>query len=355
MQDKRAKEFLAKLAAGISPCLAGERPLLLVGFSGGRDSLALLAGLHELNKLAGAGKLPAFQLAAAHYHHNLRGQAADGDQNFCRAWCARRGIPFYTALAQGLAPGQPNLEQRARAARYAWLGEVRQKLLDEGYAPVWLVTAHHREDQAETVLLHLLRGAGGTGLCGMRGQSGCLLRPLLDTPRADIMAYLAARGLCWREDASNQSTDYTRNYLRREIMPRLKKINPQINSKLAQTARIQASAEDFLARVTQDKMRQAEVAAGVVKYPWAAFTAEPLALRRRLVRALWCAVKKQSVCPLEFARVEEVLRLSPGGTLHLAGGVAAGRRGKMLVMLEQPEDMLSRRRAQSRSGQNKPR
>ncbi len=352
MQDKRTKEFLAGLAAHIRPTLTGERPLLLVGFSGGRDSLALLAGLSEL---AGSGKLPAFQLAAAHYHHNLRGQASDGDQNFCRAWCARRGIPFYTARAAELAPGQPNLEQRARAARYTWLAELRQQLINEGYAPVWLLTAHHMEDQAETVLLHLLRGAGGTGLCGMRGQNGYLLRPLLDTPRAAIMAYLAARGLCWREDATNQSTDYTRNYLRREIMPRLQKINPQITGKLAQTAQMQAAAEDFLAAVTQEKLRRADIAAGRASYPWAELAAESPAIRRRLVRALWCAVKKQNVCPLEFARVEEVLSLPPGGSLHLFGGVAALRRGSLLLMAEQPEEQLSRRRAKSRSGQNKPR
>ena len=169
------------------------------------------------------------------------------------------------------------------------------------------------------------------------------------------MAYLTARGLCWREDATNQSTDYTRNYLRREVMPRLKTINPQIAGKLAQTAQIQAAAEDFLAEVTQEKMRQAEAAASRVSYPWAELAAAPLALRRRLVRALWCAVKQASVCPLEFARVEEVLHLPPGGSLHLAGGVAALRRGKMLIMLEQGAEALARRRAQSRSGQNKPR
>lgn len=352
MQDKRAKEFLTKLAAGIRSAAIGERSVLIVGFSGGRDSLALLSGLAEL---AGAGKLPAFTLAAAHYHHNLRGAEADGDQQFCRAWCARRQIPFYTARSAQLAPGQPNLEQRARAARYAWMAELRQQLVNEGYAPVWLLTAHHQEDQAETLLLHLLRGSGGAGLCGMRAASGYLLRPLLDTPRADIMAYLTARGLCWREDASNQSTDYTRNYVRREIMPRLKKINPQINAKLAQTAHIQAAVEDLLAAVTHDKMRRAEQSSGQVKYPWAELAAEPVAIRRRLVRAMWCAVKKQNVCSLEFARVEEVLRLPQGGNLHLTGGVAAKREGTLLVMVEQSPEALALRRNKSRSGQNKQR
>jgi tRNA(Ile)-lysidine synthase len=342
-------EFEKKLHEIIKPYLAGERPLLLVGFSGGRDSVSLLQALH---RLAEYEDLPHFGLVAAHFDHGLRGVESDGDREFCRDFCARRGVEFRCECCRSLTGGG-NLENRARELRYRWLNEQRERLLAEGYSPVWLVTAHHLGDQCETVLLHLLRGSGTGGLAAMREQSGSLLRPMLSLSRAEIEEYLAATGAAWCDDSSNSGTDYTRNRLRLQIIPQLEELNPRLAETLAQTAEIAAAEEDFFATLTekklQEKMRREE--SGAVVYPLADFRGEPIAVQRRLVRALWQAVKGAAVCSLTFEQTEAVLRLAAGKSLHLAGGVEVGKkRGRLVFSLISEADM-AKRRALSRSGQ----
>ena len=349
MAGEHTAEFLDRLQAELLPYLDAPRPLLLAGFSGGRDSLALLWGLHLLTQGGLQGR---FRLAAAHFNHNLRGAEAAADEDFCRDFCAGHGIEFFTATAAGLAPGMPNMEQQARAARYNWFAELRRDLSAAGYTP-FLLTAHHLEDQAETVLLHLLRGSGGGGLAAMRRRSGWHLRPLLDCPRAEIEQVLAEAGLNWREDSSNACLEHTRNYLRAEVMPRLREINPRADTALARAAEISAAEEEFFAGLLREKMRRAEFAAGGVSYPWADFAAEPLAVRRRLVRELWLAASGRAVCPLTYTQVETVLRLSPGQSLNLSGAVWAARRGKKLLFRAPSGAELRRRQEKSRSGQRR--
>ncbi|HDQ9214135.1 TPA: tRNA lysidine(34) synthetase TilS, partial [Pseudomonas aeruginosa] len=181
-----------------------------VAFSGGLDSTVLL---HLLAQLARSEALPA--LSALHVHHGLQA-AADGWPAHCQAVCRSLGIPLRVERVQVAVGG--SIEQAARDARY----RAFQANLGEGQV---LLTAQHLDDQAETLLFRLLRGAGLRGLAAMPASrplgGGRLCRPLLGVSRAELEAYAQTHRLDWVEDPSNQDPRFSRNYLRREIMPRL--------------------------------------------------------------------------------------------------------------------------------------
>lgn len=214
---------------------AGDPPLC-VAFSGGRDSSVLL---HVLAAVRGASR----ELRALHVDHGLHPDSASWAAS-CAALCQELDVPLHTVQvtvdAQGEGP-----EAAARHARYHAFGQA----LSEGE---WLATAHHLDDQAETVLLKLLRGAGPHGLGGMREHRplgrGRLWRPLLSTPRAQLDAYARTTGLTVVEDPANRDPDMARSYLRHEIMPRLQRHWPHAVQTLAHVAQLQQDQADLVDR-----------------------------------------------------------------------------------------------------------
>ena len=213
---------------------------LVVGVSGGADSMALLHFLCENRKAIGLGIL-----TCAHLNHMLRGAESDGDQAFVAQFCRERSIPFVCRAADvaALAAAQKRgIEETARNIRTEYLLSVLNKTQAYAY-----LTAHNADDNAETVLLHLLRGSGLSGLSGMAGASGCHWRPLLAAGRAEILEYLSAHAVPYREDASNADTRYTRNKIRRELMPLLRAFNPKAQEALNRLAVIARRDDDCLA------------------------------------------------------------------------------------------------------------
>ena len=210
-------------------CAVSRSDGVLVALSGGADSVALLLGLCSLRT---DGKIA--RLCAAHLHHGIRETEADDDEAFARGLCAALDVPFVServdvpalAATQGIS-----VELAARNARYAFLERVR---VEQGLSVIAL--GHHRDDQAETVLLHLLRGSGTDGLSGMRVRSGNLIRPLLKTGKDEILAYLRDRGQPYRMDSTNLIPDATRNRIRLSVIPAMEEINPAAKRTLAQTA-----------------------------------------------------------------------------------------------------------------------
>jgi tRNA(Ile)-lysidine synthase len=209
-----------------APLLAGQGVVL--GLSGGADSVALL---DVLVSLAGRHR---YRVVAAHLDHGLRPDSA-GDAAFCRRLCQRQGVPLHTGSADVAARARREgggLEQAARRERYRFLHRVRR----ETHAAA-IAVAHTRDDQAETLLMRLLRGAGATGLGGMRPRSGRLIRPLLGVSREEVLAHLRERGLDWREDSSNADLRHLRNRVRLELLPYLEaRFNPALRAGLARTA-----------------------------------------------------------------------------------------------------------------------
>jgi tRNA(Ile)-lysidine synthase len=214
---------------------------IVAALSGGADSVALLDVLASLAPRGG------FTVVAAHLDHALRADSA-ADAAFCGDICVRLGVRLRTARADVRARARADgggLEEAARRERHAFLAKVKD---EEAAAAIAL--AHTRDDQAETVLLRLVRGAGGLGLSAMRPRSGDLLRPMLALSRRDVLDHLAARGLPWREDPTNADVTIARNRVRHELIPYLERnFNPAVRAALARSAAVLAAESDVLESV----------------------------------------------------------------------------------------------------------
>jgi len=223
--------------AGLGTPCAGET--VVAALSGGPDSVALLDALVTLGNAGG------FRVVAAHLDHALR-PGSDADARFCAALCAGLGVPFHTAVADvrgRAARDGDGLEAAARQERYAFLSRIK-----DAAGAVVVAVAHTRDDQAETVLLRLLRGAGSVGLAAMRPRAGDVIRPLLRASRTQVLEHLALRGLDCCEDPSNGDPAFLRNRVRHEPLPYLEaRFNPRICETLARSAELLADEAGLLA------------------------------------------------------------------------------------------------------------
>lgn len=248
-----------------------DAPGWVVALSGGLDSSVLL---HALASLARAHVLP--PLRAVHVHHGLQA-VADTWPAHCQQLCERLGVPFEVMHVQ-VAPG-PSVEQAARDARYAALGTA----LGDNEV---MLTGQHCDDQAETLLLRLLRGAGVRGAAAMPTEralgSGRLIRPLLDVERDTLLAYAEAASLDWIEDPSNADPRYSRNYLRHQVMGALRARWPSASVNLTRSAGHFAEALNLLDEVAADDLRLAQQG---TPFPWLPLHSLALAPLRRLSEA----------------------------------------------------------------------
>lgn len=262
--------------------LAADGDHVVAAVSGGADSLCLLHVLHDLQTTVG------FHLTAATFDHGLRGADGAADAAYVVDVCAQWGIVCHAGRAvEPLAERAAGvgLEAAARRARYEFLMSVCLQVGADRAA-----TGHHADDQAETVLLRLLRGSGLTGIAGMAFAAPLpyapglrLIRPLLRLRRSDCDAYCAAIGVTPREDATNRDRERLRNQIRWEVLPMLRAINPQIETALGSLAEIAAVDDGFiqaaLLRATPDEISDD---AGIT-LPRRSFRALPDALRRRWI------------------------------------------------------------------------
>lgn len=290
---------------------------VLCAVSGGRDSIAMLHILSRLSEEIG------FQVAAAHYHHGLR-EAAGRDEAFVREWCQGKGIPLTVgygdvrsfARREGLST-----EDAARTLRYAFLEDAAKALGAERIA-----VAHHREDNAETLLLHLLRGAGLHGLCGISPVRGKIVRPMLNAGREEINAYIERNGLSFVEDETNQDAVYTRNRLRLEVMPLLEEIAPGCAARMASAAALLREEDNHLQREADALLPNVENGEAVL--PDAVLKKQDEAMRRRLVRSMG----RRLGVELTRAQTDAALSLNSGGFLDLPCGICAYKRQGLLVI-----------------------
>lgn len=284
--------------------------------SGGRDSVCMLHVLHRLS-----GKL-SFNLVAVHVHHGLR-EEADADEAFCRQLCENLGIRLLIRRVD--TPGRvketgETVEEAARNLRYA----VFEELVKTGTARR-IALAHHQQDQAETVLLHLLRGSGLTGLCGMKAKRLPYIRPLLEATADEIDRYLKENHLFHVEDASNCDTAYRRNHIRHQLLPLLKQeYNPEIVKALAQMATHLQEEEAYLEQQTPEVSEKISVG-WLLEYP--------VNLQRRILRK-W--LRKQGlVQDVQQVHIEQLLELARGQTgrrISLPKGLTAQKSYDILVI-----------------------
>lgn len=282
-------------------------PLVLV--SGGPDSVALLRVLVDL------GGEP----TVLHVEHGVRGEASMEDAAFVRGLCERLGVPFEVRHL-GLRAGS-NLQERAREARYRAAEEVA-----DGLGLEVVVTGHTADDAAETVLMNLARGAGLRGLAGIPPVRGRFARPLIRHTRNEILAYLGHFGQPYRTDESNLTGKYTRNRVRREVLPVLEELYPGAAKNAARTAALLLEDLETLETLAAGTVTRR---AGEVALDREALTRLPVALRRHAVRQAYADLAPDAPA-LGAAQVEAVLGLVERGegtrTLDLPGGVVAAAR-----------------------------
>ena len=219
--------------------LTGKR-LVLVGLSGGADSVALLGILVRLG----------YPCRALHCNFHLRGDESDRDEVFARQFADSLGVPFVKVDfdTRGYAAiHQESIEMAARSLRYRWFEEQRQAFDAEAIA-----VAHHRDDSVETLLMNLLRGSGIRGLGGIRPRNGQVVRPLLAVSRAEIEEWLQTQGWGYVTDSSNLSDAYTRNFIRLRVLPLLEQLNPAARETIARSAAHLSAAEQLYAYTVEE-------------------------------------------------------------------------------------------------------
>jgi tRNA(Ile)-lysidine synthase len=299
--------------------LFGPADRILVALSGGADSTALVAALAALRD---AGAIA--EVRALHVDHGLRPDSGE-DAAAAAASCRGLGVAF-ESVRVGVARG--NVQAEARRARYEALREGAARA-----GATRIATAHTRTDQAETVLLRLVRGAGARGLSGIPARRGRIVRPLIERSREEIRAYLASRGLSWREDPTNATARYARNRVRHAVLPLLARENPAVEAALARAADLAREDE----RALTARARALLAPEGTV--PVRALRRAPVAVRRRVVRLLWRAARG-TARGLTADHVESVLALLAGEdrprSVDLPQGVVArARYGQLSLAREE--------------------
>ena len=267
--------------------------------SGGADSVALLFGLYLLKD-----KMD-FSLSAAHFNHHLRGEESDRDARFVQDFCARYEIPLHMG-GYPVQPGPKGLEAAAREARYGFLRSLPGKI----------ATAHTADDNAETILLHLVRGTGMKGLCGITPVSDGLIRPLLTVTRSEVESFLEEYYLPHISDSSNDTDQFLRNRLRHHVMPLLRQENPRLAENMTAMALQLRKEEALLERLTA-----------------AEYTLQVSRLRRMepalRSRVLECFLKESGVPEPERSQIGLAERLvfsdKPSARGQFAGGVTLER------------------------------
>jgi len=304
-----------------------------VACSGGADSVALLHILVELRETLGV------VLSVAHFHHQIRGSEADEDHQFVEELAARLRLEFHSGsgnVPEHAAESKISLETAARELRHNWFAElIQQGRVDK------IATAHTLDDQAETVLMRILRGTGVRGLAGIAPAQKAkhLVRPLLTVSRQEVEAYVRAKGQSWRDDSSNRELGHTRNRIRHKLLPLLESFNPAIRQTLSDLADMAQAEEEYWSgevasllprlvhegKPSRSGRSSSGEAKGVLALDLLALHGLPLALRRHVIHGM---AQRLGVA-LEFKHIQQLTALAEhgkhGAKLVLPDGLLANR------------------------------
>lgn len=316
------KRVLERFEVASTQCArpTGRRPNIILGFSGGADSAALLEVITRYSNQLDYG------LKLAHVNHGLSEQSNDW-QHFCESRASQCRVDCLTHCLNPETALGKNVEDWARNGRYGWF----QSLMDEGDL---LVTAHHLDDQLETVLFRLCRGAGPTGLGAMREfvefAGGYLFRPMLGIGREEICQYVETRNLSFIDDPSNRDISFDRNFLRHEIIPRLKSRWADVAQRVSRSAIVQQ-------QLSQNLHQNADQALDSLLDSAGNLPAEPLAAMHSIERfsliRRWCQRRHLSLPGLRVAQEIEQRFCEDNGTLDVSWGNTRLRRYRETVYL----------------------
>ena len=280
---------------------------VLCAVSGGKDSVYLLVRLLEL-----APELD-LELCCAHFNHCLRGAESERDRQFVESFCAERGVVCYSGSGDVAAFAEEQgmgIEEAARELRYRFLEETAEKT-----GALRIATAHTADDNAETMLLNLVRGSGLHGLCGIPPVRGRIIRPMLTVTTAEVLAYLDEHAIAHVEDSTNASNDYSRNRLRHEVLPRLREQNPNLAQSLFRTAELLRDDEEYLTKQAEGFLRE-HFANGAINAKALSALPRPLSAR---------ALQIAAGGSLSAAHIEAVRAIAEGDDPHAAADVTGMR------------------------------
>ena len=294
---------------------------VLVAFSGGADSTALLCILCDLGRICGFG-----EIAAAHFNHGLR-QEADGDEAAVRRFCECKGIRLFTEkqdVAAAAKASHKGVEETGRRMRYAFFRQVAET---EGFDLI--ATAHTKSDQAETVLLHLTRGCGPDALSGIPAKRDRIIRPLLCCSRREIESYCADNDLPYLTDATNSDVRYARNRVRHLVIPQLKEINPRVEEAAFRLSAAAAEDAAYWNGLVERTLADIRVEKGV--YSAGKLADLPPSLKRRVLHRLaGIGAEEAHIRQLERALTADgSVSLPHVGEIRVSGGLLfTGDRGE---------------------------
>ena len=280
---------------------------IVCAVSGGADSMALLWALYLLKEEWD------LDISAAHFNHHLRGAESDRDEAFVRDFCEGYGIPLHVGSGH-IVPGKKGLEAAARDARYAFLRSLSGKI----------ATAHTADDNAETLLMHLVRGTGLKGLGGIMPQNGNVIRPMLSITRQEIEDFLAEYAVDYITDSSNNGDDFLRNRIRHHVMPLLKEENPRLSQNLSAMAlRLRQDEEALAQQAAYEGAPQVEILRNMAP-----------AVR---ARALEKFLKDSGVKEPEAVHIRQadalVFSENPSARANFPGGLIIGRKYDILTIV----------------------
>ncbi len=285
---------------------AGDR--VIVALSGGADSVALLHILISFKEEY------SFVVSAAHFHHGIRGEEADRDEMFVRELCAKWGIPLSAEKAdvpaEALKSGE-SVETCARRLRYAFLERLSRE------HDALIATAHQRDDSVETMLWNLTRGSGLAGLGGIPVQRDTIIRPLLCLSRAEIEAYCRENALKYVTDSTNLQDEYTRNRLRHQVVPVLRKLNPAAEANMERTAQLMREADEYFNNISVEELKKAKTVYGYSCEKL--LRLDPILLKYSVKRVL-----EEAGAPVDFDHIALIIGAMPtGGAVNLTRGFTA--------------------------------
>ena len=317
---------------------------VIVALSGGADSVCLLTVLKQL-------ATPEFLLRAVHVHHGIRGAEADRDEAFAQKLCESLSVPLcvaYCHVPAYAAEHGLSEEEAGRILRYQVLEKEAGKWEQElpAGSRVKIALAHHRDDNAETILHHLLRGSGLTGLAGIRPVQGRRIRPLLCVGREEIRAYLEAGHISWCEDSTNQSPDYTRNRIRSQVLPLLKTaVNEQAEEHILQAGQIIGQADAYLRQQAEEIWQEAVCGReeDLAAIPLTAFARQPEILKTYLIRHMLDQLHPgwKDIGSRHFTAIAELAGKPVGSRLDLPGGLMARTGYETLEIVRKTEREVS--------------
>jgi tRNA(Ile)-lysidine synthase len=306
---------------------------IVAAVSGGPDSVALL---HALNTLRRDYELT---LAAAHVNHRFRGEEADEDSRYVQRLCEELGIPCFVGtfdVPQFIAETGMNPQDAARKIRYRFLRQVAEKM---GEAKI--ATAHHADDQLETMLMRLVRGTGVEGLAGIplsRREEGIhIIRPLLEVTREQIEHYCSTEGLEPRHDRSNFSDKYLRNRIRKYWIPLMRKENPHVATTAAHLVEVLREENDYLQQESEAKLTAIieEQDANTIILRQNDFLVHHLALQRRMIKLILSYLLKSDIKEIGYAHIENIRQIiegaHPAACTHLPGNVQVRREYERVI------------------------